>query len=95
MKITVLDLPSVVELSPHFKPSISECPNQENVSFLAGDFFANELPSADLYVATRIVHNWDEEKTNSLLSKIFKSLPSGKCSFTPHESSGFVSHKLL
>ena len=78
MKITVLDLPSVVEESSHFRPSTDDCPNQENVIFLSADFFTDELPVADLYVLTRTLHNWGEDKINILLAKIFKSLPPGK-----------------
>ena len=39
MKSTVFDLPEVVRVADHFKPSLSECPNRDNVTFVAGDFF--------------------------------------------------------
>ena len=78
MKITVFELPIMVEKSPHFRPSMDECPNQNNVSFVVGDFFEPTLPAADLYVLTHILHDWKEDKLDLLLSNIFKSLPSGK-----------------
>ena len=77
MKITVLELPPVVRCSSHFRPCIEECPNQQNVTFVEGDFFEGPLPSADLYALTRILHDWSEEKVDVILSNIFKSLPSG------------------
>ena len=77
MKITVLDLPPVVDCSSHFTPTLDECPNQNNVSFVAGDFFEPTLPPADLYVLTHIIHDWSEEKIDILLANVFKNLPSG------------------
>jgi len=77
MKITVCELPSVVNCAQHFKPSLEACPNQGNVSFAASDFFQSDLPKADLYVISRTLHNWSDEKVDLILSKVFKSLPSG------------------
>ncbi|XP_031554554.1 acetylserotonin O-methyltransferase-like [Actinia tenebrosa] len=77
MKITVLDLPSVVQNAPHFRPSIHECPNQHNVTFVAGDFFEPTLPAADLYVLTHILHLFTDDKVDTLLANIFANLPSG------------------
>ena len=78
MKSTVFELPPVVEIADHFRPSIDECPNRENVTFIAGDFFNNDLPPADLYSLVTILHDWDENRIDLLLNKVFKSLPSGK-----------------
>ena len=80
MKITVLDLPQVVECSPQFAPTLQECPNQSNVTFVAGDLFEPVLPAADLYVVAHIIHDWGEDKGDALLSNIFKNLSSGKVS---------------
>ena len=78
-KITVFDLPPVIELAPHFKPRLEDCPNQVNVEFKAGDFLTvtSELPKADLYILTRILHDWDNKHVDVILSKVFDSLPSG------------------
>ncbi|PFX30766.1 N-acetylserotonin O-methyltransferase-like protein [Stylophora pistillata] len=77
MKITVCEQPIVVKYAPHFKPSSEDCPNQGNVSFLTGDFIEDDLPKADLYVISRTLHNWSDEKVDLILSKVFDSLPSG------------------
>ena len=90
MKITVCDMQQAVNIAHHFRPSVEACPNQANVSFVVGDFFkADTLPKADLYVLSRILHDWSEEKIDLILSNVFQCLPSGKaktsitfCSYT-------------
>lgn len=81
MAITVLDLPAVVECSSSFEPPIKECPMKHRVHFKSGDFFKDILPSADLYVLTRILQSFDEENILFILMKVFNSLPSGGFSF--------------
>ncbi|XP_040913256.1 probable bifunctional dTTP/UTP pyrophosphatase/methyltransferase protein isoform X1 [Toxotes jaculatrix] len=66
LSVTVFDLPSVVEMSEHFHPLHTD----NRVSFLAGDFFKDELPKADLYILARILHDWSDEKVHILLRKI-------------------------
>ena len=77
IKITVCEVQSVVDLAHQFHPSSEDCPNQANVSYVVGDFFQPDLPKADLYVLSRVLHDWSEEKVNLILSNVFKSLPSG------------------
>ncbi|KAM8748360.1 putative bifunctional dTTP/UTP pyrophosphatase/methyltransferase protein isoform 4-T7 [Acanthopagrus schlegelii] len=66
LSVTVFDLPAVVEMSEHFHPLRTD----NRVSFVAGDFFKDELPKADLYILARILHDWPDEKVHLLLSKI-------------------------
>ena len=47
------------------------------VKVIPGDFFRDELPEADLYSASRILHDWSEEKIHVLLAKIYLRLPGG------------------
>jgi acetylserotonin O-methyltransferase len=56
----VFDLPEVARLYP---------------GTLAGDFFTDPLPEADLYSLGRILHDWSDEKIHRLLAKIHASLP--------------------
>ena len=44
---------------------------------IAGDFFTDPLPEADLYSLGRILHDWSEEKIRTLLAKIYAALPEG------------------
>jgi acetylserotonin N-methyltransferase len=62
MRTTVFDLPGVARIFPHV---------------VAGDFFEDPLPPADLYGLGRILHDWSEEKIQRLLKKIYGSLPAG------------------
>ena len=81
MKITVCDMQSVVDSAHHFRPSSEDCPNQANVSYVVGNFFQSDLPKADLYVLSRILHDWPEENVDLILSNAFKCLPSGTKSY--------------
>ena len=62
LQTAVFDLPSVARLYPET---------------IAGDFFNDALPEADLYSLGRILHDWSEEKINKLLAKIYAALPDG------------------
>ncbi|XP_071335633.1 probable bifunctional dTTP/UTP pyrophosphatase/methyltransferase protein isoform X2 [Trachinotus anak] len=66
LSVMVFDLPAVVEMSEHFHPLHTD----NRVSFVAGDFFKDELPKADLYILARILHDWPDEKVHTLLRKI-------------------------
>ncbi|XP_031140504.1 probable bifunctional dTTP/UTP pyrophosphatase/methyltransferase protein isoform X2 [Sander lucioperca] len=73
LSVTVFDLPAVVEMSEHFRPLHTD----NRVSFVAGDFFKDELPKADLYILARILHDWPDEKVCILLSKIANACTAG------------------
>ena len=62
MATTVFDLPVVKKAYPEV---------------VAGDFFTDPLPEADLYVLSRILHDWSEPKIRLLLRKIHDALPRG------------------
>jgi len=62
LETAVFDLPSVARLLP---------------GVIAGDFFIDPLPEADLYALGRILHDWSQDKINRLLAKIFAALPVG------------------
>nr|XP_020668690.1 N-acetylserotonin O-methyltransferase-like protein [Pogona vitticeps] len=67
MKVTVFDLPDVIASISSFQPSRQ---NTDGVSFTPGDFFKDNLPEADLYILSRVLHDCSEEKIDILLSKI-------------------------
>ena len=68
------DLP-VVE--PLFDEYVAEAGLGDRLAFYPGDFFADELPSADVLVMGRILHDWDLEEKRLLLEKAHASLPEG------------------
>jgi acetylserotonin N-methyltransferase len=74
LKATVFDLPPVVASAREF---LSTVPDGDRVGLVAGDFFADPLPEADLFALGRILHDWSLEKVRTLLRKISDRLPSG------------------
>jgi acetylserotonin N-methyltransferase len=70
----VFDLPQVVETA---RAQVSKSPASSRIAVIAGDFFHDELPEADLFAMSRILHDWSEDKIHSLLSKIYQRLPPG------------------
>jgi acetylserotonin N-methyltransferase len=72
LKATVLDLPAV---EPFAREQITQSGLADRVEFVTGDFFAGDLPEADLYVLGRILHDWDDPNISKLLRKIFLTLP--------------------
>jgi acetylserotonin O-methyltransferase len=62
MQAQVFDLPEVAKLYP---------------GTIAGDFFTDPLPEADLYSLGRILHDWSDEKIRRLLARVYAALPAG------------------
>ncbi|XP_074764021.1 putative bifunctional dTTP/UTP pyrophosphatase/methyltransferase protein isoform X4 [Athene noctua] len=67
LKVTVFDLPEVIANTSYFQPSGQ---HMAPVTFASGDFFKDNLPEADLYILSRVLHDWPDEKINVLLSRI-------------------------
>eukprot|EP00026_Physarum_polycephalum_P011072 Phypoly_transcript_11268.p1 GENE.Phypoly_transcript_11268~~Phypoly_transcript_11268.p1 ORF type:complete len:331 (+),score=40.52 Phypoly_transcript_11268:116-994(+) len=49
----------------------------QRISLIPGNFFADTLPDADVFVLSRIIHDWDDSKASVLLQKIYNKLPKG------------------
>ncbi|PVD19570.1 hypothetical protein C0Q70_20060 [Pomacea canaliculata] len=71
--VTVFDLPQVVEVSLQQQPEEMK----SRVSFIGGNFFKDDYPMADLFIMARVLHDWDEERDDVLLTKVFNSLTPG------------------
>lgn len=71
---TVFDLPPVVPVARKY---IAEAGLDDRIRVLAGDFFADPLPAADLYSLGRILHDWSDDKVVFLVRKIYGHLPPG------------------
>lgn len=65
LEIAVFDLPAAIEFAREFFAG----------ELIAGDFFRDPLPPADLYALGRILHDWSEDKIRALLAKVFAALP--------------------
>jgi hypothetical protein len=68
------DLP-VVE--PVFTDYVAGFGLSDRVAFRGGDFFAEELPAADVLVMGHILHDWDADRKLALLAKAHAALPVG------------------
>lgn len=71
---TVFDLPQVAALA---REQVELSRARSRIEIVAGDFFIDELPQADLYVLGRILHDWPDDKIDLLLRKIQARLPEG------------------
>jgi acetylserotonin O-methyltransferase len=74
LRAVVFDLPRVTALA---RQNIERSGLADRVGTHDGDFFADELPDADLYAVGRILHDWDDEKSVVLLRAVFQRLPPG------------------
>lgn len=75
MRAVVFDLPQVIESAKNqLRQAAAVAPR---VNVVAGDFFRDALPEADLFAMSRIMHDWPEEKIHPLLARIFDRLPDG------------------
>ncbi len=72
MRGAIFDLPSVGAVSTEY---VAQAGLTGRIDILQGDFFADELPPADLYGLGRVLHDWTDEKIANLLEKIYRRLP--------------------
>ncbi|WP_319435874.1 methyltransferase [Mycobacterium sp. RTGN5] len=68
------DLPQV---EPIFNTYVAKYGFSDRLTFTAGDFFADPLPSADVLIMGHILHDWGLDEKRQLLQKAFDALPAG------------------
>ena len=68
------DLPAI---EPIFDSYVSKLGLGDRLSFTAGDFFADPLPTADVLVMGHILHDWNLDEKRVLLKKAYDALPDG------------------
>jgi len=68
------DLPAV---EPAFTGYVRGHELSDRLQFHAGDFFSDPLPSADVLVMGRILHNWDHSIRTMLLEKACRAISPG------------------
>ena len=74
LRATVCDLPQVIAMAREY---VAASAARDRIEAIAGDFFRDDLPAADLYSLGRILHDWPEHRIRLLLSKIYAALPPG------------------
>lgn len=71
----LFDLPRVIDMVRH---QISLSSVASRIELLKGDFFCYEqIPQADLFGLSRILHDWPDEKVSALLQAIYERLAPG------------------
>lgn len=68
------DLP---EVAPVFEDFIERQGVADRLRFVGGDFFADDLPEADVVLMGHILHDWSLDEKRTLISKAHKALPEG------------------
>jgi hypothetical protein len=68
------DLPAV---GPVFAEYAASFGLGERLRFLAGNFFRDPLPPADVLVMGHILHDWDLEQKKALIARAYAALPPG------------------
>jgi acetylserotonin N-methyltransferase len=74
LRAVVFDLPRATALA---QEQVAKSAAQQRIEVVAGDFFEDELPEADLYYVGRILHDWTEARIERLLGRVFARLPEG------------------
>ena len=74
LSFTSFDLPPVLPLA---QKCIQEAGMQTRIKAVAGDFFNDDLPKADVVTMGNILHDWNLEKKKVLIAKAYAALQSG------------------
>jgi acetylserotonin N-methyltransferase len=74
VRAVVFDLPEVLPLA---RELVEASGVGDRIQLVAGDFFTDSLPEADLFALGRIVHDWEESKIRRLLRAVYERLPQG------------------
>lgn len=74
MNCTSFDLPAV---QPIAQANVTHFQLADRVKAVAGDFFADAFPKADVITMGNILHDWNEEKKLALMRKAYDALPVG------------------
>jgi acetylserotonin N-methyltransferase len=74
LRAAVFDVPLAIGIARDY---IAASDFANRIEPVAGDFFGDALPDADLYALGRILHDWPEDRIRLLLAKIHEALPPG------------------
>jgi hypothetical protein len=63
------------ELRDPFEGYVRSCGFDDRLKFFSGNFFADPLPTADVLVLGRVLHDWSVQQRQLLLRKAYAALP--------------------
>lgn len=67
----------LAEVAPVFEEYVERNGLAGRLGFKAGDFFADDLPEADVITMGHILHDWSIEEKRALIGKAYEALPEG------------------
>ncbi len=62
---------------PIFEEYVASFGLEDRFKFIPGDFFADDLPSADVLSMGHILHDWNLSQKKTLIQKAYDALPDG------------------
>ncbi len=74
LRFQSFDLPPV---APHAQKEIDAAGLSDRIQVVAGDFFADSLPKADVVTMGNILHDWNLEDKKRLIRRAYDALPRG------------------
>ncbi|CAF1015960.1 unnamed protein product [Rotaria magnacalcarata] len=74
LQAIIFDLPRIEKHAVQYINQTS-ADIRNRIIFQSGDFFRDPLPRADLFTLGRILHDWNDEKCQILVEKIYRALP--------------------
>jgi O-methyltransferase domain/Dimerisation domain len=74
LEAAIFDLPAALASAREY---VGRSEDADRCALIAGDFFVDPLPDADIFALGRILHDWSVDKIRVLLAKILKRLPVG------------------
>jgi precorrin-6B methylase 2 len=74
LNATLFELPVVTPVAERHLTAMGVA---DRVDVVAGDFFTDDLPNADVIVMGNILHDWDLDQKQELIAKAYKALNDG------------------
>ena len=62
---------------PIFTEYVAQNGLSDRIRFVAGDFFRDALPAADVVLMGHILHDWGMEEKRMLIRKAYEAVPAG------------------
>lgn len=58
-------------------PVVANAPDHARMKKVGGNFFKDDMPQADLYVMTHIIHDWADAEAIAILKNLRRAAPNG------------------
>lgn len=69
LSLVCVERPEVVDLAR------AAVVSESSVQFVSGDLFSGSLPSGDLYLLSRVLHDWDDRRALQVLTRVHQQSP--------------------